>query len=140
MKKVQINSSLLKEINRTKVLSVIEKGENLSRVEIKNILQKDGKTITNITNGLIEDSFLISSGYSPHTGGRRRELLKLNPDYGYIIGIHLGVKYIRGIITNFSNQVLAKEKTPISTTESKYPFFSRSFSIFCLTDLIFVSS
>ncbi len=119
MKNTKINSTLLKNINRKKVLSIIEKGENISRVEIKNLLKKDGKTVTNITNGLIQDNFLMSSGYSPHTGGRRRELLKLNPDYGYIIGIHLGVNYVRGILIDFSNQVLLREKIPVSPTESK---------------------
>ncbi len=119
MKNAKINSTLLKKMNRKIVLSVIQESEKLSRVEIKNNLQKDGKTVTNITDGLLQDGFIISDGYSSYTGGRRRELLTLNPDYGYVIGIHLGVNYLRGIIVDFNNKVLLTEKIPISPTESK---------------------
>lgn len=119
MKNTKVNSTLLKNLNRKEILSVISEVGNLSRVEVKNLLGKDGKTVTNITNGLIEDGLITSSGYSAFTGGRRRELLTLNPDYGYLVGIHLGVHFLRGTITDFKYKVLAEEKIPISPDESK---------------------
>lgn len=119
MKNVEINSTLLKNINRKKILALFEEQDNLSRVEIRQILKKDGKTVTNITDSLIKDGLIISKGLSSFTGGRRRELLTINPDYGYIIGIDLSINYLRGIITNFRKEILLSEKIPISPTESK---------------------
>ncbi len=119
MKNIKVNSTLLKDLNRKKILRVIGEVGSISRVEVKTLLGKDGKTVTNITNGLIDDGLITSCGYSSYTGGRRRELLTLNPDYGYLVGIHLGVHFIRGIITDFKYKVLTEEIIPISPDESK---------------------
>lgn len=119
MKSTKVNSTLLKNVNRKKILSVVDDAGRISRVEVQTILKKNGKTVTNITNSLIEDGLIVSSGYSSFTGGRRRELLTLNSEYGYLIGIHLGVHFLRGTITNFNYKILAEEKIPISPNESK---------------------
>ena len=125
MKNIKVNASLLKDINRKKILSLIEDTEQISRVEVKQILGKDGKTVTNITNSLIEDGLLSSIGYSTFTGGRRRELLTINPNFGYLIGIDLGINYIRGIVTDFKYNVLLKEKIPISPDEPQKSLLSK---------------
>ncbi len=119
MESIKVNSTLLKNVNRKKILTVIDETGRLSRVELKKILGKDGKTVTNITNGLLNDRLITSVGYSSFTGGRRRELLTINPDFGYIIGIHLGIHHIRGVITDFKNNILVMEKLPITPEESK---------------------
>jgi glucokinase-like ROK family protein len=115
----KVNSTLLKNVNRKKILSVIDKVESISRVEVKNLLGKDGKTVTNIVNGLIEDGFITNIGLSSFTGGRRRKLLTINPNYGYLIGIHLGIHFLRGMITDFKYKIIVEEKIPISPNESE---------------------
>lgn len=119
MKNAQVNSKLLKEINRKRILSVIDTTEKISRVEIQNILGKNSKTITNITNGLLEDGLVKTLGFSPSTGGRKREQLGIRNDFGYIVGIHLGVNVLRGIITDFKYKILANRTIKISPNESK---------------------
>ncbi len=119
MENVKVNSTLLKDVNRKKILSVVDNAGRISRVEVQALLKKNGKTVTNITNSLIEDGLIVSSGFSSYTGGRRRELLSINSEYGYLIGIHLGVKFLRGTITNFNYTILAEEKIPISPNASK---------------------
>jgi N-acetylglucosamine repressor len=119
MKRTKVNQSLLKEINRKKILRVIlEKGQS-SRAEIRHLIKQDGKTVTNIANGLIKDGLLTSSGYSSFTGGRRRELLIMDPSFGYIIGIHLDINFLIGIVTDFQSKVLLRERIPISPKETK---------------------
>lgn len=119
MKRTKVNQSLLKEINRKKILRVIYERGQSSRAEIRHLIKQDGKTVTNIVNGLIKDRLLTTSGYSSFTGGRRRELLIMNPGYGYIIGIHLDINYLIGIVTDFQSKVLLRERIPISPTETK---------------------
>jgi len=119
MKSTEVNATLLKNVNKKKILSVIDNFGSISRVEVKNILGKNGKTVTNITNSLIEDGLITLNGYSSFTGGRRRELLTTNPSYGYLIGIQLGVHFIRGIITDFKYKVIVEEKREIPPGESK---------------------
>ncbi|TSA18084.1 ROK family protein [bacterium] len=119
MKRTKVNQSLLKEINRKKILRVIhERGES-SRAEIRHLIKQDGKTVTNIVNGLVKDGLLTTSGYSSFTGGRRRELLIMDPRYGYIIGIHLDINFLVGIVTNFQSKVILRERIPVCPTESK---------------------
>ena len=119
MKNIKVNSTLLKNVNRKKILSVVDDAGRISRVEVQTLLKKNGKTVTNITNSLIDDGLIVQSGFSSYTGGRRRELLSLNPEYGYLIGIHLGINFLRGTITNFNYKPLAEEKIPISPNASK---------------------
>jgi glucokinase-like ROK family protein len=125
MKRTKVNQSLLKEINRKKILRVIYERGQSSRAEIRHLIKQDGKTVTNIANGLIKDGLVTSSGYSSFTGGRRRELLIMNPKYGYIIGIHLDINFLIGIVTDFQSKVLLRERIPISPTETKANLISK---------------
>lgn len=119
MSSTKVNQSLLKEINRKKILRVVYDRGQSSRSEIKHLIKQDGKTVTNITNGLIKDGLVTASGFSAFTGGRRRELLILNPHYGYIVGIYMDVNFLIGVVTDFRSRVLLRERIPISPTESK---------------------
>lgn len=119
MKNAKVNQSLLKNVNRKKILSLVHKSGEISRTEVSNILKKNGKTVTNITNGLIDDGLIVSVGYSDSTGGRKRELFTINPEFGYLIGIHLGVHSLRGIITDFKYKIIASKVIPITYEESK---------------------
>ena len=119
MKRTKVNQGLLKEINRKKILRVIYERKHSSRAEIRHLIKQDGKTVTNIANGLIRDGLLTTDGFSSFTGGRRRELLILNPKFGYIIGIHLDVNFLIGLVTDFQSKVLLRERIPISPTETK---------------------
>lgn len=125
MGKTKVNQSLLKDLNRKKVLSVLFEHGQSSRVEVKKLIRQDGKTVTNITNSLIGDGLITTSGFSPYTGGRRRELLTLNPDYGYIIGIHLDINFLIGILTDFKSNIILKEQIPLCPTESKSSLIQR---------------
>ncbi len=117
--KTEINSTLLKNVNKKKILSVIDFAQSISRVEIRDILGKNGKTVTNITNSLIDDGLIVSRGFSAFTGGRRRELLSINSEFGYLIGLQLGIHFLKGIVTDFNYKILAEEKIPILQSESK---------------------
>ncbi len=125
VKTTKVNQSLLKDINRKKIMRVIYDRNESSRAEIKNLIKQDGKTVTNITNSLIRDGLIMPRGYSVFTGGRRRELLILNPSYGYIIGIYLDVNFLIGIVTDFQSRVLLRERIPVSPTESKASLVSK---------------
>jgi N-acetylglucosamine repressor len=125
VKRTKVNQGLLKEINRKKILRVIHERGHSSRAEIRHLIKQDGKTVTNIANGLIKDGLLTSSGYSSFTGGRRRELLIMNPGYGYIIGIHLDINFLIGIVTDFQSKVLLRERIPVSPTETKANLVSK---------------
>ena len=118
MSDTKVNSTLLKNVNRKKILAVIDEAKRISRVEIKDILKKNGKTVTNIINSLIDDGLVMSVGFSHFTGGRRREVLSINPEYGYLVGIHLGVQRLSGIITDFKYKIIAEEKVSVSSEES----------------------
>ncbi len=125
MKTTKVNHSLLKDINRKKILRVVFDRGQSSRAEIKHLIKQDGKTVTNITNSLIKDGLVTSSGYSAFTGGRRRELLILNPNYGYIVGIYMDVNFLIGVVTDFRSRILLRERIPISPIDSKGSLISK---------------
>jgi glucokinase-like ROK family protein len=100
------DQTFLKNYNIKKVLNILRYSESLSRVELAALSCLDKKTITNIVNeqvasGQIRAVSRVSDGY-----GRPREMMALNGDYCYCLGVDLGGTHISGVITNFRGEIM----------------------------------
>src|SRR6059058_3881837 len=47
-------------------------------------------TVSNLTGELIEDRLVVEAGLVDSDGGRPRVLLRVNPNYGSVVGIDVG--------------------------------------------------
>ncbi len=119
MKTIPGNQRYLKELNLSQVLNLFRENKYLSRIELSRKTQLDAKTITNVVNALFEKGLVKSRGFSRSKGGRPREKLELNPDYGYSIGIDLGASHLNGIITDFQVSILSRHELEIRYGESR---------------------
>jgi predicted NBD/HSP70 family sugar kinase/biotin operon repressor len=104
------SSQIMKSMNQQKVLSVIYQNEFISRVEIAEKVGLTQQTITNIVTRLIKDGVVIEAKDPTFVSntGRKPIPLRINSSNLYAIGIEVAKKHIRGVLTDFSRNILAE--------------------------------
>ena len=75
---------------QNKVLRTIFERGQVSRGELTDILGLGPTSITKFVGGLLSDGVIIECGALESTGGRKPNLLGVNPEYAYILGVDIG--------------------------------------------------
>ena len=95
------------------ILDSIRKNRLTSRAEISKNTDINIVTITNYIDTYLKKGLVFERGLDISTGGRRPELIEINSQYGYVLGVDLGPlneknALMRVVATDFSAQVKAK--------------------------------
>lgn len=93
-----------------KILQLIRSSGSISRSEV---IDKTGDSpflISKVCDELLEGGFVSEAGRGDSTGGRRPTLLSLRPDFGRLIGVHLGTVNVRIALTDFQGNLIAYVK------------------------------
>ncbi|NLJ40178.1 MAG: ROK family protein [Clostridiales bacterium] len=122
------NQTFLKIYNQKKVLNILRNVE-LSRIELSSVSSLDKKTITNITKELLGKNQLKVIGHSTMGIGRPKEILGLNGDFTYCIGVDLGGSYISGIIMDFAGEVVCSHHVELSNHMEPDTLINISFNL-----------
>ncbi|MBD3426399.1 MAG: ROK family protein [Candidatus Omnitrophica bacterium] len=107
-----------KERRNLSILDAIRRGGEISRAEISKVTDLNIVTVSNYVSKYIKNKIVFETGLDISTGGRRPELLKLNGDYAYSIGIDLGSPHLTidaavvGVLMDMTGKVIAQEKVP----------------------------
>jgi hypothetical protein len=96
----------LREYNIKKILNLLRKHGNLSRVELAAMSNLDKKTVTNIVKELLEQRQVKIISKSSEGIGRPKEMLAINGGYCHCIGIDLGGTHISGVLLDFTGKML----------------------------------
>lgn len=80
----------LRRENRAAVLWSLYFGQPRSRLELSAATGLSAASVTNVVRGLLDDGVVIETGLADSEGGRRRAMLGINPDHGYVIGVDVG--------------------------------------------------
>jgi len=105
-----------KERRNLTILDAIRRGKEVSRAEISKLTDLNIVTVSNYINKYVKNKIVLETGLDISTGGRRPELLTLNRQYGYAIGIDLGAPHITpdssiiAVMMDLSGRILSKEK------------------------------
>ena len=105
-----------KERRNLGILDAIRRGTETSRAEISKITDLNIVTVSNYVSKYIKSKMVFETGLDISTGGRRPELLKLNRQYGYSIGIDLGSPHLTidsavvGVLMDLSGKIVAEKK------------------------------
>ncbi|MBN3038627.1 MAG: ROK family protein [Candidatus Omnitrophica bacterium] len=110
------------------ILNAIRKNRLISRAEISKETGINIVTVSNYIDTYLKKGLVFERGLDISTGGRRPELVEINPQYGYVIGVDLGLlntelASMQVIVTDFTSRVLAKakEKRPDEYSEELLP-------------------
>ena len=96
------------------IYDIIRQLGSVSRVDISKKHQKRPATVTRITNKLLKQKLICSCGKYPQARGRSRELLKVNPNAFYVLGVHVVSSGFRGSIVSAGGEVVSCSTTSVS--------------------------
>ncbi|MBL7157583.1 MAG: ROK family protein [Candidatus Omnitrophica bacterium] len=104
-----------KERRNLDILDTIRRKREVSRADISKLTGLNIVTVSNYVNTYIKKGLVYEMGLDISTGGRRPELLRLNKEYGYSIGVDLGAPHIvedtvlTACLLDVTSKVVAKE-------------------------------
>jgi len=104
-----------KERRNLSILDVIRRNREISRAEISRLTDLNIVTVSNYVSKYVKDKLVFETGLDISSGGRRPELLKINPDYRYSIGIDLGAPHLKigasaiAVMLDMTGNIVAKE-------------------------------
>src|SRR6202020_3388737 len=76
--------------NRSGLLWSLYFDQPCSRQDLSEATGLSSASVSNVIRELIAEGIVIEAGSVDSDGGRPRVLLRINPDYGYVIGIDGG--------------------------------------------------
>jgi predicted NBD/HSP70 family sugar kinase len=85
----------LRRDNRSVLLWSLFFGQPCSRQDLSWATGLSTASVSNVVRELIGDGIVTEAGLVDSDGGRPRALLRMNPDYGHVIGVDVGETRIR---------------------------------------------
>jgi predicted NBD/HSP70 family sugar kinase len=76
--------------NRSALLSKLFFDGPRSRLELSQLTGLSSATVSTVTAELIDDRLVVEAGQVESNGGRPRVLLRVDPSFGYVIGVDVG--------------------------------------------------
>lgn len=92
------------------LLDVIRRNGPIAKTDISRITQFNIVTVSNYVEHYIDQKLVVEKGLDISSGGRRPELVELNAEWGYIIGVEIGPTHIIGILSNLTPSIIHKVK------------------------------
>ena len=105
---------LMKSLNRSLILNLIREKGPISRAEIAKITKLTPPTVSNLVKELLESNLVIESDLGESQGGRKPTMLVINAKEFYVIGIDVGTKTIKGVVSDLNANIVIKKSLPIS--------------------------
>lgn len=92
------------------LLDVIRRNGPIAKTDISRITQFNIVTVSNYVEHYIDAKLVAEKGLDISSGGRRPELIELNADWGYLVGVEIGPTHIIAIVTNLNPTIIHKLK------------------------------
>ncbi|ADZ81789.1 ROK family transcriptional regulator [Cellulosilyticum lentocellum] len=109
-KRVILKGNLIKETNYKKILKLIGKGENLTKLDIAYTLKISIPTVTTNINELKEAGIIEEVESDIYTGGRKPKIIKLIPNARISIGMSITKYKVAVAAMNLLNEVLISKE------------------------------
>ena len=121
--KLPMNSS------KKKLLKHIFKNREITRGELVKSTGLSNLTVTKLVAEMLEQSLVIEDGVVSSSIGRRPNVLKINPEYRYVISVDIGYHEFRIGVVRFDGEIL--ETKAIHNSTSIVPRKTVSFDDLC---------
>jgi predicted NBD/HSP70 family sugar kinase len=103
----------LRRDNRAVLLWSLFCGQPCSRQDLGAATGLSAASVSNVIRELISDGIVTEAGSADSDGGRPRVLLRMNPGYGYVIGVDVGETRVRVEMFDATMAVLARADYPL---------------------------
>jgi predicted NBD/HSP70 family sugar kinase len=103
----------LRRHNRSRVLSKLFFDGPLSRQELTQLTGLSAGTVSNVTGELVEERLVVEAGLVDSDGGRPRVLLRVDPEYGQVVGVDVGETGVKVELFDLTMDRLAAVEHPL---------------------------
>jgi predicted NBD/HSP70 family sugar kinase len=107
----------LRRDNRSVLLWSLYFDQPCSRQDLSEATGLSSASVSNVIRELIHEGIVVEAGSVDSDGGRPRVLLRINPDYGYVIGIDVGETRVRVELFDLTMTVRANADYPLEPRE-----------------------
>jgi glucokinase-like ROK family protein len=107
------DQSLARKHNRSLVLNLLRLDGPLSRASLAKRIGLTRSTVSRIVDDLVVDRLVGEVKLSPSRKGRPGMLLEVDPRGGSAIGLEIGVNFISVLLSDFTAQVLWRERIAV---------------------------
>ncbi|MGW0902649.1 ROK family transcriptional regulator [Streptomyces sp. NPDC002853] len=110
-----VNLPALRGHNAALVLDLLRKAGDagMSRLELAERTGLTPQAVSKITARLRAEGLVAEAGRRASTGGKPRTLLRLVPDAGHAIGLHLDRDELTVVLTDLTGHVVAERRAPL---------------------------
>ncbi|MFF2508318.1 ROK family protein [Streptomyces sp. NPDC058067] len=111
-----INLAALRGHNAALVLDLLRTAgdEGISRLELAERTGLTPQGVSKITARLREQGLVTEAGRRASTGGKPRTVLRLVPDAGYAVGLHLDRDELTAVLVDLAGTVVAERRSPLA--------------------------
>ena len=107
-------ASHLKDMNRMTVYNLIASSDEISKADISRVTGISSPTVIKIVNFLLEKELVIEAGEGIAAIGRKPQMLRLNSNNMFAIGVIFEGDYIRAGIVNLSGKIIKSTITKVN--------------------------
>jgi predicted NBD/HSP70 family sugar kinase len=109
----------LRRTNRSAVLSKLYLDGPLSRQAVSQDTGLSPGTVSNVTAELLDEGLVVEAGLVDSDGGRPRALLRVDPDFGYVIGVDVGETRVKVELFDLSMRLRATVDRQLPSTHPR---------------------
>lgn len=106
MTKGGIDLRTLSDANRIHVLALIHEHRNISRTDLAKATGLSLSAVSRIVKQLLEDGFVLETGYGDSSGGRKPITIRTDPKAGYVIGVDFGKNKVNAGVFDFCGELV----------------------------------
>lgn len=109
------NLLALRSHNTALVLDLLRTAgaEGISRLELAERTGLTPQAVSKITARLREEGLAAEAGRRASTGGKPRTVLRLVPEAGHAVGVHLDRDELRAVLADLDGTVVARRHAPL---------------------------
>lgn len=131
------NNSMVREVNRKKILSCIKNYGKMPRVEICKKTGLSKPTVTRLIDELTREGFLVEKDYIESRKGRHPINIDINESAGYCFGINLSKNTLGAALVDLKMNIVEKRLLMISNIVDKDTLVNTIISV--IEDIVKVS-
>jgi predicted NBD/HSP70 family sugar kinase len=94
------------------LLDVVRRNGPIAKTDIARITRHNIVTVSNYVEHYIKKKLVLEKGLDVSSGGRRPELIELNGEWGYVVGVDIAHRDLTCVVTTLGPKILRKETAP----------------------------
>ncbi|MFC7916348.1 MULTISPECIES: ROK family transcriptional regulator [unclassified Streptomyces] len=114
------NLLALRSHNATLVLALLRRAgdDGISRLELAERTGLTPQAVSKITARLRDEGLAAEAGRRASTGGKPRTVLRLVPDAGHALGVHLDRDEVRAVLVDLTGRIVAERRAAVDLARS----------------------